>query len=157
MTPENFTTIAEEAFARVPRDVVGNLHNVALLVEEAPTFELLKEEGIPEGGTLLGLYRGVPKTARGSDYGVGPTLPDTITLFRTPILEEAAVFARGRGMRPEETDPRALEEEVKRVVEETLWHEIAHHFGMDEDAVSKREESGTNRYGAHSHPARPDK
>jgi predicted Zn-dependent protease with MMP-like domain len=72
---------------------------------------------------LLGLYHGVPQTARGDIYGIGMTLPDTITLFQIPIEEEAG------------NDP----ERIKQVVADTIWHEVGHYFGLDEDAVERRE------------------
>jgi predicted Zn-dependent protease with MMP-like domain len=67
---------------------------------------------------LLGLYEGVPLPRRGIDYGVVPVMPDTITLFQNNIES----IARS-------------ESDVRRQIRETLIHEIAHHFGMDEDEI----------------------
>ncbi len=126
-----FRELVSETLAQVPEKFVRLLENVAVLVEDEPTAAVLKENGIGEGeGTLLGLYQGIPRTERGSDYGVGATLPDTITLFRLPILE--AAHEEGRA--------------VADVVQETVWHEIAHYMGLDERGVGLREEEGTNRY-----------
>lgn len=131
MTPEEFEKLVAEALAKVPEKFAKRLKNVAILTAEEPDPETLKEEGIVPGqGTLLGLYRGVPMTARGDLYGVGATLPDTITLYRLPILAEAA----DAGV------------PVAEIVRETVWHEIAHYFGFDEHAVNEREDEGTNRY-----------
>ncbi|MDP2158503.1 MAG: metallopeptidase family protein, partial [Nitrospirota bacterium] len=91
-------------------------------------------EQLQEGETLLGLYQGIPLTERGSEYGMGMTLPDTITLYRLPILEEA------RDM------DRSFLDAVRIVVRETLWHEVGHYFGMEEHEAHEREEEGTNRF-----------
>ncbi|OGG67678.1 hypothetical protein A3H77_00945 [Candidatus Kaiserbacteria bacterium RIFCSPLOWO2_02_FULL_56_11] len=121
-----FEQIAAEEFANVSNKLAGKLSNLALLIEEAGD------------GALLGFYRGVPRTERGEGYGNLGTLPDTITLFYRPLLGEAEAIVRERRI--------ASYEAVRVAIRETLWHEIAHHFGMDEDGVSAREEEGTNRY-----------
>lgn len=112
-----------EGYERLPEWVRKKISNVAILVEDLPSEETRKEEGLEDDETLLGLYRGVPLTARGDMYGVGATLPDTITLFKLPILEAAEQDAM----------------DVQDVVAETIWHEFAHHFGMDEHEVRERE------------------
>lgn len=99
------------------------VQNVALLVEDEPSAEVREQEGLQEGETLLGLYQGIPATLRGDTYGIGPTLPDTITLYRLPI-EEAA---------------REDGQDIRTVIAETIWHEFAHYFGMDEREVRFRE------------------
>lgn len=124
MTPEQFEEAAAEAFEKIPEKFRKQMKNVALLIEESPDEETLREEGLEEGDTLLGLYRGIPNTERGAYYGVGPTLPDTITLYQLPIEEEAEFSKKS----------------IERVLYETLWHEIAHYLGFDEDSV--REEEG---------------
>jgi predicted Zn-dependent protease with MMP-like domain len=98
--------------------------NVAILLEEEPDDEVRAREGLGDGETLLGLYQGIPLSERGEGYGIGVTLPDTITLYTKPILEEA-----------EETDG-----DVARVVRETIWHEFGHYFGLDEHEVRRRED-----------------
>ncbi|MCE9644083.1 metallopeptidase family protein [Candidatus Parcubacteria bacterium] len=124
MTLERFEEAAAEAFEKIPEKFRKQMKNVALLVESEPDEETLREEGLEEGGTLLGLYRGIPNTERGAYYGVGPTLPDTITLYQLPIEEEAEFSQKS----------------IEQVLYETLWHEIAHYFGFDEGSV--REEEG---------------
>ena len=127
MTQEEFEKIAGEEFSAVPERFKKRLQNVALLIEE---------EG---DGTLLGLYHGVPATERGEGYGNLGTLPDTITLFYKPLLQEAAeLLAR----REAATFPQA----VRRAIRETLWHEIGHQLGMSEEGVHEREEGRTNRF-----------
>lgn len=123
MSPQDFETLIEEGFLRLPEWVREKIKNVAVLVEDEPSDEVRTREGLGDNETLLGYYQGVPLSARGSEYGVGGTMPDTITLYKLPI-EQAA---------EEEGLP------VAQVIADTIWHEFAHHFGMDEDAVHKRE------------------
>ncbi len=119
MDKEEFERVVAEALNAVPVRFAAKLKNVAILIEEGT-----------ENGDLLGLYHGVALTERGDNYGVGMTLPDTITLYRLPILRAAAEDGI----------------EVAQVVQDTVWHEIAHYFGMDELGVEAREDEGTNQY-----------
>lgn len=138
MEPNEFEAIALSEWQAVPPRFAVLVKNVALLIEDEPSEEVRKEEGLHEGETLLGVYHGVPNTERGSEYGVGGTLPDTITLFRLPILAEAT----------ELTDDHTSQfrEYVRQVVRETLWHEIGHYFGLEEHPINEREQEGTNRF-----------
>lgn len=123
MNRREFETLVAEGFERLPQWVREKIKNVALLVEDEPSKEVRKHEGLRENETLLGYYQGIPLSARGENYGVGATMPDTITLYQTPI-EEAA-----------EEDGK----DARDVIAETIWHEFAHHFGMDEAEVQARE------------------
>lgn len=127
MTREEFEKLVREGYLLIPEASRERVRNVALLIEDEPSREVREREGLGEGETLLGLYQGIPATARGDSYGVGPTLPDTITLFQFPI-EEAA---------------REDGEDIRKVIAETIWHEYAHHFGMDESEVRLREAKRT--------------
>lgn len=118
-----FSALVHEAYMTLPEKFRERIRNVALLTADWPTEEQCREEGLGPNETLLGLYQGIPNTARGDTYGVGPTLPDTVTLFQGPI-EEAG-----------EDDP----EKIRKIIADTIWHEYAHYFGMDEDAVRRRE------------------
>lgn len=119
MTREEFEKLVAQALDHVPEKFVTKMKNVAVLVEEGG-----------DDGDTLGLYQGVPQTERGDHYGIGMTLPDTITLYMRPILKEA--------------EESGLAIEV--VVAETLWHEVGHYFGLDEGGIHRREADGTNRY-----------
>ncbi len=124
MRREEFEKLVEEGYGRLPQWVREKIKNVALLVEDEPRAALVRAQGLdPHEDTLLGFYQGIPQTARGENYGIGMTLPDTITLFQFPI-EDAA---QEDGI------------DVRDVIAETIWHEFAHHFGMDEEAVRERE------------------
>ncbi|HEY0948221.1 MAG TPA: metallopeptidase family protein [Candidatus Paceibacterota bacterium] len=134
MSEAEFEQIAEGEWVRIPERFRERVKNVALLIEDDVDDEIRKLEGLEEGESLLGLYRGIPLTERGSEYGNGVTLPDTITLYRLPILEEAS-----------EMD-RAFRDAVRIVVRETIWHEVGHYFGLDEHSINEREGEETNRF-----------
>ncbi len=124
MTREEFEKLVEAEFPNaIPEKFHTLIKNVAFLVEDEPDAQARLENGLHEHETLLGLYKGVPTTERGDLYGVGATLPDTITLYQWPI-ERAAV---------EDNLP------IGQVIRETIWHEVAHHFGMNEPTVRHRE------------------
>ena len=124
MQRKKFEKLVAEGYERLPAWVREKIKNVALLVEDEPSHEDREAEGLGEDETLLGLYKGVPLSERGELYGVGMTMPDTITLYQLPI-EDAA---------EEDGTP------VAQVITETIWHEFAHHFGMDEGEVQEREQ-----------------
>ena len=147
MPPKEFEVLVADAFALVPEKFRAKVKNVALLVEEEPNDETRKENNLGPEDTLLGLYRGTPHSERGEGYGVGPTMPDTITVYRLPVLEKAAhesgvgeLVAWGEMM----TEP--MKRRVRNIVRDTIWHEIAHYFGMDEYEIAAREDEGTNEY-----------
>jgi len=116
MTRDAFADLASDALASLPPEVHAWLENVQVVVEDRPTRAQIRETGVPCGETLLGLYEGTPRTDRTSDYGL--VLPDKVTLFRAPIL-----------------DLCDTETEVAREVRRTVLHELAHHFGIDDDRL----------------------
>lgn len=107
MDPETFDRAVADGLAEIPEELLAAVSNVAILVEDD------SPAGEPE---LLGLYEGVPLTAR-DEWAVG-TMPDRITIFRRPILRRCT-----------STD------EVVRQVAITVVHEIAHHFGIDDQRL----------------------
>ena len=133
MSREEFEKlVAEIGTDAVPEKFRSHLENVAFLIEDEPSQQVRMEEGLGPHETLLGLYHGIPHTARGDLYGLGGTLPDTITLFRLPLIMEAQEFLRaGKAATPENA--------MRLAIKETIWHEVAHHFGMDEHEVRERE------------------
>jgi predicted Zn-dependent protease with MMP-like domain len=119
----NWDDLVARGVQTLPEQFRSKIANVAILIEDEPSERVRCEEKLAENETLLGLYHGIPLSERGDWYGVGETLPDTITLYKKPILDEA------------HNNP----EEVERVVFETIWHEFGHYFGLDEYEVRKRE------------------
>jgi predicted Zn-dependent protease with MMP-like domain len=107
MSSEEFGQAVSDALDDVPEDLARMMSNVAVLVEDEP----------PDGENLLGLYEGTPLTERGEWWSAG-SLPDRITIFRNPILDIC--------------DSRAA---VIEQVTVTVVHEIAHHFGIDEQRL----------------------
>ncbi|MEZ5362848.1 MAG: metallopeptidase family protein [Bryobacterales bacterium] len=120
MNRDHFQMLVDEAWERIPEQFREKFSNVAVFVEDEPRREHFQAAGTPPGHTLLGLYQGVPLDKRG--WGYSMAMPDQVTLFQGPI-ERAARSAR----------------EVPRIVYETLWHELGHHLGMDEDEVRAAE------------------
>lgn len=138
MTLEEFEKLVADEFPdAVPEKFREKVSNVAFLAEDEPSPEVRAAEGLGPHETLLGYYRGIPHTARGDWYGVGGTMPDTITLYRMPIEEvaEEELYRRGG----QEDDKESFLRSVRKVIRETIWHEVAHHFGMDEEEVRVRE------------------
>jgi len=104
----------------LPPELAGLLDNVALVVDDWPEYStpLVGRGTDDEGDTLYGLYEGVPLTERGAGYyGI---LPDRITIFRGPLERDFG-------------SPEELEEQVLI----TVVHEIAHHFGFDEERLEE--------------------
>ena len=120
LTKEEFEKIVGEGVKAIPERFLQKLSNVAIVIEAEPTPVQRKKLNIHPGFTLLGLYEGVPQARRGSNYSA--VLPDKITIFQNPIEATAR----------DETD-------IKEIVKNTVWHEIAHHFGMDEAEVRQAE------------------
>ena len=123
MHSDDFEKLVDSSFDVIPERFREKAENVVVVVEDEPSAAMRAQQGLAEDETLLGLYTGIPHTERGVEYGVGLPMPDMITLFRKPILE--AAMADGVS--------------VKQVVRDTIWHEFAHHFGLDEEEVEARE------------------
>jgi len=120
ITQAEFEKVVEEGIAAIPERFLQKLNNVAVVVEDEPTPAQLEKLHLRSGWTLFGLYEGVPQARRGNNYtGV---VPDKITIFKKPIEASARD-----------------EKEIKEIVKNTVWHEIAHHFGMDESRVRRSE------------------
>jgi predicted Zn-dependent protease with MMP-like domain len=112
-----FERMVGDALDEIPEALATELQNVAVMVEDWPTPAQLEVAAVPRGGTLLGLYEGVPLTKRGplSYSGVAP---DRITIFQGPLTRRAR-------------DADALAAQVRV----TVLHEVGHYFGMDDDRL----------------------
>jgi predicted Zn-dependent protease with MMP-like domain len=107
-----------EAVASLPPELLARVHNVDITIEGRPTARDRKSAGVGPGGLLLGLYHGIPLTARGEHYNL--VLPDKISIYQEHI--EAIC----------ETD-----DEVREQVRRTVLHELAHYFGIDDDRLEQ--------------------
>jgi predicted Zn-dependent protease with MMP-like domain len=117
---EDFEKLVRRAILDLPQGIRKRMDNVEIVIEDWPTAEQLQKNGIRQGVLLLGLYEGVPRTKRGIGYNL--VLPDKITIFQKSIEEIAKTDA-----------------EIQEAVKNTVWHEIAHHFGFDEAGVRRME------------------
>ena len=112
----DFHELVERALEGLPPELSELLDNVAIVVDDWPGYSTPLVADGPDD-TLYGLYEGVPLTQRGAGYH--GTLPDKITIFRGPLERD---FTRGE-----------LEEQIRI----TVVHEIAHHFGIDEERLEE--------------------
>ena len=109
MNSTDFEKLVKEALDDLPKNIREKMDNIDIVIEK----------GSPQG-SLLGLYQGVPQTAWGRGFGM--RLPDKITIFQAPLERIAS-----------------SKEELKEIVKNTVWHEIAHHFGFSEKKVRELE------------------
>jgi predicted Zn-dependent protease with MMP-like domain len=120
MLPAEFDRLVAAAYARIPARFRRRLKNIALVVEPEPSPAQLARGRVPAGGTLLGLYEGRPLTRRSVFEPFA--MPDRITIFQGPHER----LARGP-------------EHLAKLVEDTVWHEVAHYFGLNEREVRAAE------------------
>ena len=120
MTPAEFDHIVEEACKRIPARFRKRMNNVAVTVEMEPSQVQLAHARVAPGCTLLGLYEGRPLTQR--SVFEPWAMPDRITIFQGPHERMAR-----------------SPEHLRELVSATVWHEIAHYFGMDERQVRAAE------------------
>ncbi|HET9705232.1 MAG TPA: metallopeptidase family protein [Vicinamibacterales bacterium] len=124
MTRESFRELVEEAIDTIPSKFAREVKNLAIVIEDEPSDELLEEMGMdPDDDILLGLYQGTPLPDR-STFGYGNELPDRITLFQQSI----------------EDDCDGDEDEIVVAIGETLIHELGHYFGMTEEQIMEIED-----------------
>jgi len=113
MDRKRFEKLVDRAIDELPAEFREKLENVAVIVEDRPSAELLDEMEIPPGDTLFGLYEGIPLTERGFQT---PLHPDRIWIFQIPIEGECET-----------------EEEIREEIKITIVHEVAHFFGLDDE------------------------
>lgn len=106
----------------LPEKYISALDNVAVVYADEPTEAQRVQMKLSSHETLFGLYEGIPQTARGAGYNL--VLPDKITIFKNPLQHASRDVA-----------------ELKAHVKHTLWHEIAHHFGLDHDRIHELEDN----------------
>jgi predicted Zn-dependent protease with MMP-like domain len=121
MTRSRFERLVEEALQLIPKRFRDAMQNVAVVVEDEPSDDLLDEMEIPEADTLFGLYQGTPLPERG--WAHGNNLPDRISIYQGPI-----------------EDACDSDDDIRDCVAETVIHEFGHYFGMSEEEIEAIEE-----------------
>ena len=116
---EQFERLVHKALSNIPPDIRLSIQNVDIVVDNVASMNQIAGPGIENEMELLGLYEGIPITER---YGYDMVLPDKITLFQKPI--EAICDNQ---------------EQITEEISKTLIHEIAHHFGLDDNHLDQLE------------------
>jgi predicted Zn-dependent protease with MMP-like domain len=111
----SFERLVDRALAGIPSPFREHLREVAIVIEDEPTLEQLRENGLEDDETLYGLYEGVPRTEWAADHAL---VANKISLFRFPLEDDFP-------------DPDELAAEVRA----TVIHELAHHLGIDDDRL----------------------
>jgi len=120
LSDQEFQDLIVAAMASLPKEHIKRLENVAILYEYDPTPEQRMKLQLRNDQTLYGLYEGVPLSKR---QGMQRLYPDKITIFKNPICASANTGA-----------------ELKEQIRHTLWHEIAHYYGLDHLRIHELEE-----------------
>lgn len=113
-----FEKLVAEAIDGLPEKFQRKMENVNISVEDRPSKEILRKQGIKSPMTLLGLYQGIPLKKRGVYYS--NVLPDMITIYQKPIEMLCS-----------------NEDGIKERVREVVMHELGHHFGMTEEEIAR--------------------
>lgn len=121
ISDKQFEQLINAAMDELPQEYIERLDNVAITFDDDPSPSQRKELKLRCHDTLLGLYEGIPLTKRNAGYSM--VLPDKITLFKDPIVQLS-------------TDVASLKQQIKH----TLWHEIAHYYGLDHDRIHEIEQ-----------------
>lgn len=121
ITDEQFESIIATALDELPPKYTDRMNNVAIVYEDKPTQAQREELKLHCNESLYGLYQGIPLTQRGTGYNL--VLPDKITIFKEPLIHNSRDLAQ-----------------LKANIKHTLWHEIAHHFGLDHTRIHQLED-----------------
>jgi len=121
-TDDDFSKLIADSLDELPEKYTSKLSNVIITYEDEPSSEQRIKLKLACNQSLFGLYEGIPLTKRGN--GFSGQLPDKITLFKLPLLH----YSGGN------------EEKFKAQIKHTLWHEIAHYFGLDHDRIHELEQ-----------------
>ena len=116
---DDFEAIVDNSISILIQSKPEITKNVAFLIEEVPDQKQREKLRLLPNQTLFGLYEGLPLSKR---QGQTKILPDKITLFKIPIEQSVNSL-----------------EELKEQIRHTLWHEVAHYYGLDHDDINKKE------------------
>ncbi|HEC66746.1 MAG TPA: metallopeptidase family protein [bacterium] len=119
MPDEIFEKLVQEGVAAIPKKYLDHLENVAIVIGDDPTPHQRRKLRLRPHMSLFGLYEGIPQIKRMNYSGV---IPDKITIFKNPMLRRFRTL-----------------EGIRHRVKMTVWHEIAHHFGLNEREVREAE------------------
>jgi len=128
LSREQFEALVAKALRDLSPEFQSRLENIDIVVEDWPTPSQLAEAGLNHPAELLGLYEGIPWGKRGAGYSMVP--PDKITIFRKPIEAKCR-----------------REDEIEREIQRVVRHEIAHHFGIDDERLDEIERGASNKTG----------
>lgn len=117
-----FNSLVSDAIDNIPSQYQSKLKNVLFKIEDLPTPEQRKKLGLRDCDALFGLYEGVPLTGRNG--AVHSIVPDVITIFMHPMI-----------------DIYNDEITLKKQIFETIWHEVAHYFGLDHKMIHAAKKS----------------
>jgi predicted Zn-dependent protease with MMP-like domain len=120
ISDDDFAALIGEVMDELPQEYITGLNNVAVTYDDEPSAEQRTKLKLRGDQSLYGLYEGIPLTKRNAGYNL--VLPDKITLFKIPLSRGAADADAFRSM-----------------VKHTLWHEIAHYYGLDHDRIHEIE------------------
>jgi predicted Zn-dependent protease with MMP-like domain len=119
VSDDEFQRLIDQALNELPGEHVTNIKNVAILYEDEPTPAQREQLMLHHDQTLLGLYEGIPLSQR---QGMTRVLPDKITLFKGPLTKRARSIS-----------------ELKESIRHTIWHEVAHYYGLNHKQISELE------------------
>lgn len=122
ISDEQFSALIAEVMDELPAEHMQAVKNVAIVYADEPTPDQRLQLELRDDQSLFGLYEGVPLPRRGGMTHFGP---DKITIFKQPMLQYVSSYA-----------------ELRAQVKHTVWHELAHYFGLDHDQIHKLERKG---------------
>lgn len=121
ISDDEFEQLIADAMDAIPEHYARNMKNVGITWDEVPNPDQREKLRLRGDQQLFGLYEGIPLTKRGGNYNL--VLPDKITIFKHPMVD---IFDSLDGL--------------KKQVKKTLWHEVAHHFGLDHARIEELEQ-----------------
>ncbi len=122
VSEEEFAAMVGAGMDAISPKYIEHLNNIVFVTEDTPSAEQIYKLKLRHDQSLFGLYEGIPLTRRGSNYNL--VLPDKITIFKNP-LEMASNSI----------------DELRERVRHTVWHEVAHFYGLDHDRINSLEKS----------------